>query len=307
MTIEFNCSQCHTLLRVADEAAGKPIRCPQCSAVQTAPSGSPGVVDAVITPSAGGASQNPFAPPAILPQPQGPPSLAAQPQPIVLRQFDPTDALNRAWKIYIDNIGNCLLAALSMVAIIVAAGIVLMIVGMILAALLGSAMGDVAAIPIMLMFFVLFAAMMLVSLWLTAGMTLFCLKLARGQQAQISDIFAGGPWLWAFSGVNLAVGLLATLGFMLCIVPGFFVAIFFFPAAYLVIDRGMSAGEALSSSMALTEGNRMNIFLLMLISMGVSMIAGFIPGGGLLVLPLNMLMMIIGYLLMTGQLAEGTK
>lgn len=168
-------------------------------------------------------------------------------------------------------------------------------------------MGDAAVIPIMLLVFVLLAGLILVYLWLTAGMTLFCLKLARGQPAQISDIFAGGPWLWSFSGVNLAVGLLATLGFMLCFVPGFFVAIFFFPAAYLVIDRGMSAGEALNSSMAMTEGNRMNIFLLLLISMGVSMIASFIPGGGLLVLPLNMLMMIIGYLLMTGQLAEGTR
>jgi uncharacterized membrane protein len=155
------------------------------------------------------------------------------------------------------------------------------------------------------MVIVLMAAMFMLSFWLTAGMTLFCLKLARGQAATVSDLFAGGPWLWSFSGVNLAVGLMAAFGFMLCFVPGFFVMIFFFPAAYLVIDRDMSAGEALSSSMALTEGNRMNIFLLLLISGGVSFIAGFIPAGGLLVLPLNMLMMIIGYLLMTGQLAEG--
>ena len=304
MPLEFNCRQCHTQLRVAEDAAGKSIRCPQCSTVQTAPSAQAGVVEATIASGAGGSPPNPYVAPAILPQPLGPQPLAAQPLPITRRPFDATDALKRAWKIYMDNIGNCLLAALSMFGIIAAVAIVLLILGSILCAVLASAMGDVAIIPILLVVFALMAVMMLVSLWLTAGMTLFCLKLARGQTAQISDIFAGGPWLWAFTGVNLAVGLMTTVGFMLCIVPGFFVVIFFFPAAYLVIDRGMSAGEALGGSMALTEGNRMNIFLLLLISMGVSMIAGFIPAGGLLVLPLNMLMMIVGYLLMTGQLAE---
>lgn len=34
--VEFNCSQCQTLLRIPDDASGKSIRCPQCNHIQMA-------------------------------------------------------------------------------------------------------------------------------------------------------------------------------------------------------------------------------------------------------------------------------
>lgn len=81
----------------------------------------------MMAPNSGGSSQNPYVAPAILPQPQGPTPLAAQPQPITLRIFDASDALSRAWKIYMDNIGNCLLASLCMFGIIAAVGVYLLL------------------------------------------------------------------------------------------------------------------------------------------------------------------------------------
>ena len=42
MSIEFRCSSCGKLLRVGDEAAGRPVQCPECKQIGTAPAGAAG-------------------------------------------------------------------------------------------------------------------------------------------------------------------------------------------------------------------------------------------------------------------------
>ena len=44
-SIEFRCSQCQQLLKVAASLAGRQVRCPQCSAVQNVPQASAPVMN----------------------------------------------------------------------------------------------------------------------------------------------------------------------------------------------------------------------------------------------------------------------
>jgi ribosomal protein S27E len=37
MAIEFRCTQCHKLLRIGDDAAGKQAKCPECGAILPVP------------------------------------------------------------------------------------------------------------------------------------------------------------------------------------------------------------------------------------------------------------------------------
>lgn len=58
MPIEFRCAECGRLLRTPDDAAGRQAQCPQCGALTTVPSPSPGGT----APSAGGPAAGPPAP-----------------------------------------------------------------------------------------------------------------------------------------------------------------------------------------------------------------------------------------------------
>ena len=58
-------------------------------------------------------------------------------------------------------------------------------------------------------------------------MALFMLKVARGQQAEFSDIFSGGPYLLSVFGAGFLFALMVGLGSVLCFVPGVFLALMF--------------------------------------------------------------------------------
>ncbi|MBW3596325.1 MAG: zinc-ribbon domain-containing protein [Planctomycetes bacterium] len=67
MAIELRCSQCGAALRVPDELAGKPVRCPKCQAVSTAPApasaGPPNPFADEPYAAAAASPVNPYAPP----------------------------------------------------------------------------------------------------------------------------------------------------------------------------------------------------------------------------------------------------
>ncbi|MCE9548010.1 MAG: hypothetical protein K8T25_21260 [Planctomycetia bacterium] len=298
MPIEFRCDQCQTLLRVADDAAGRQARCPKCSKLLAVPEQS----DVVTATLADGAA--PGAPPAL--NPYGSPHAGALTlSPI---RFEVGEMLTRAWNLYTDNISNCLLAALAMFGTMLGGIVVAILVGAVLGGLLIASMKDAAIIPIWLMMLPLGFLGACIFIWMELGMTVFCLKLARGESAQVSEIFARRQCFWTFMGVTLALGLMWVIGFSMCVVPGVLLMLIYFPAPFLVIDRNLGFGEAFSAAAELTRGKRGDIFLLALVSVGVSFVASFIPMvGGVIVIPLNKLLFVMGYLQLTGQPTAGAK
>ncbi|HBO43552.1 MAG TPA: hypothetical protein DD670_06405, partial [Planctomycetaceae bacterium] len=174
----------------------------------------------------------------------------------------------------------------------------------------------------------------LFSTWITTGTTLFYLKTARGLPADISNIFAGGPYyLRVLGGTALfALGLFAIfaafvlpcgliglafdpaigmigimVGGVLAMVP---MAIFhytFFPFFYLIIDRNMGIIESFAAARDITPGNRLIVFLIVLVVglVGSAINQATCNLGVLVVVPFTMLLYPVIYLLLIGHPTAG--
>jgi phage FluMu protein Com len=140
--IEFRCHTCNRLLRTPDDSAGKPAKCPQCTAVLTVPVSStseeptpkrtaspPTALPAGANPFAAadggaGSQPNPFAAAdgGVGSQPNpyaSPTTFASEPKPelagtdgLVQTRIDFGDVLGLAWNMFTTNFGICLLFGL---------------------------------------------------------------------------------------------------------------------------------------------------------------------------------------------------
>jgi uncharacterized membrane protein len=172
---------------------------------------------------------------------------------------------------------------------------------------------------------------MLFSVWIGIGQALYFLKIARGQQATLADIFSGGPYfvsillatilffliIAAVAGICLGpAGLLLLAGAdsevaLMVFIPGLIVvlvvnvilSLMFSQYYYLILDRNVGPVESLTISKEITRGNKVTIF-------GIWMVAGLVGavlivctcGLGLLaVAPYWALLYPIIYLALTGQ------
>jgi uncharacterized membrane protein len=137
--------------------------------------------------------------------------------------------------------------------------------------------------------------------YLQAGLTVLFLKVCRGEDARMGDLFSGGGNFWCYLGTSLLFGLMVAIGMILCIVPGYLAMIVFGPCLYLSIDRRVGVIEALRLSSQLTKGRRMDIFIVLLVMYGIAMLGGMVPCGQLFVMPFITLAMTVMYLRLTGQ------
>ena len=118
----------------------------------------------------------------------------------------------------------------------------------------------------------------LINSLLFSGQAVFFLKIARGQRAEIGDLLTG--WHWALQGflATLIVGLVVSLGIILCVVPGIIAALMFWPTLYFVVDRDAGALQAMDFSRDVTRGNKLYLFLLAIV-VGILAVLSAIPCG----------------------------
>src|SRR5262249_54988215 len=110
------------------------------------------------------------------------------------------------------------------------------------------------------------AVQLLISAYLSGGMTTFLFKVARGQPYSLSDVFSGGRY---FGTMLLALFLIqvgTTIGFLLCIVPGVILALGWSLAVPLIVDKNLPAIDALKESWRMTNGHKGNLFVFALLS-----------------------------------------
>ncbi len=143
----------------------------------------------------------------------------------------------------------------------------------------------------------------LLQIFLGIGQAQIALKAARGMPVSIGDLFGGGPrFLSVFLG-NLIAGIVLLVGFMLCIVPGILLAIWFWPFYYLLVDEKASIGDSYGLASTITEGNRGTTVLMWLVSMGIIMLGCLALGIGVLfATPLVSVLWATAYLMMAGQI-----
>ena len=108
------------------------------------------------------------------------------------------------------------------------------------------------------------------------GLNALYLKKIRGQSASFGDIFLGfGPAFASLLGAYLICILLSTVGLMLCIVPGIYLAVSWVFAIPLVIDKRMGFWEAMELSRKVVTKHWWKVFGLLIV-LGLLGIAGLL-------------------------------
>jgi uncharacterized membrane protein len=104
------------------------------------------------------------------------------------------------------------------------------------------------------------------------------LRTARGEKVTIGQFFGGGRFLGKMIVGQICLGIALTIGFILCIVPGYIVMLGTIFWGFFVVDRNMGGLDALKASWELTKGHKLNVFVLVILE-GLVIIAGYLACG----------------------------
>ena len=143
----------------------------------------------------------------------------------------------------------------------------------------------------------------ILSLYLSASITLIYVKYMRGEPVLFNDLL--GVDLNKFVHYVLSVlvsGVLMILGFILLILPGFYVMARLMFVQYLVLDRNLSFSEAITTSFNMSEGHVLN-FISFIFAMAFLVILGFLSllFGVLIAIPVSSLATAKLYLLFSNK------
>jgi uncharacterized membrane protein len=132
---------------------------------------------------------------------------------------------------------------------------------------------------------------------LYSGLYGLMLKLIRGQPAAIGDAFMGfqvQPLQLVIT--SLLVSILTGIGVMLCVIPGIYLSVAWIFAIPLVLDRRLSAWEAMELSRKTVTKHWWIVFCLMVV-LGLLIVAGFAACcvGLLAAIPVALGMMMFAY------------
>lgn len=306
MPIEFNCSGCQKKLRVADTAAGKQAKCPQCGTVALVPAASPSANQAqptppgeqpfgAVPPPGGDKPVNPYASPTTVPEYR---KFATTGGAISRRPLDVGEVINYAWQVWQNNLG--LLVGAFFVVGVINMGVSLPF--SILQSNLENQGEAEAAVAVGLVGNIV---SQVVSVFLGIGLAQICLRLARGEPAEFGQIFGGASRFLPVLGVSILVGIVIGLGFVACIVPGIILALMLWPAYYLVLEERAGVIESFSVASELTKENWGAAFLLWLASIAI-MLVGFMALciGIIFAAPLVGMMWVTAYLMISGQIGR---
>jgi len=114
------------------------------------------------------------------------------------------------------------------------------------------------------------------SMVLVGGLYLFFIRRIRGENVEIGDVFSG--FSLAFANLALAglmTWLLTTIGFILCILPGIYLAVGYIFVPALVIDKKLDFWPAMEVSRQVVQKHWWTIFGLAIV-LALIVVAGFL-------------------------------
>ncbi|MFV9633002.1 hypothetical protein [Mycobacterium neumannii] len=126
------------------------------------------------------------------------------------------------------------------------------------------------------------------------------LAVADGQPVTIGSFFKPRN-VGAVIIASVIVGLLTSIGFALCVIPGFIVAIFTMFTVIALLDRNLSPIDAIKTSFDIAKNNFGQVLLTFLVIFVVTLVGALLCGVGLLVaLPLVALIEVYAYRKLSG-------
>jgi len=290
MAIEFDCTGCGKRLRVQDQDAGKKAECPECHTIGEIPAAPTG-------------SRQPVEPAVEVPRPAHGRIDPSDPYPTAEETIDRTldalgiqptrieldDVLLKTWELFKQNLGM----VLGTVWLVVVANTIMSeLVGQLIES------GNPMAPPVQL-------ASLALATFLHIGLTIVLLRIARSQGAAATHLIAGGHYFWRVAGASICFLAIVVLGLAALIIPGIILGLMFGQYGYLIVEKDVGVADSLRISRAITSGNKLTLAALSCV-VGVLffLVGGVTCGLGLIVvIPYVVLVPIVAYLRMTGQIA----
>lgn len=135
-----------------------------------------------------------------------------------------------------------------------------------------SAQSNSAGVGLVLLalIFGIIAVLVFISSYLICGMYHTAFKQLRGEPISIRDLFSAGDSFPRFLGAAIVIGILAMIGFVLCVIPAFVVLGALYFTLPLVVERRLSIGDAIQKSRDATRGD---LLMFVLFALVVSIIA----------------------------------
>jgi uncharacterized membrane protein len=116
-----------------------------------------------------------------------------------------------------------------------------------------------------------------------AGYGIAAFTLLNGKPFQFSDFFRGFNYFLPLFLAGLATGILVSLGFVLLVLPGIYLAVCYMFVALLVIDHRMEFWDAMETSRKVVSKNWFAVFGLAFALFAVNLLGMLALGIGLLV------------------------
>ncbi len=126
------------------------------------------------------------------------------------------------------------------------------------------------------------------------------LDIANGQQVSVGSFFRPrniGQVIIA----GLIVGVITTIGFFLCIIPGVIASIMLVFTIVALLDRNLSPVDAVKTSFELSKANFGNVFVTWLVMVATAFVGALLCGVGLLVaVPVAALILVYAWRRLSG-------
>jgi len=137
---------------------------------------------------------------------------------------------------------------------------------------------DVLQIMMLGMSGVVGIVLMIAVAFIQGGIADVMLRTVRGEKATIGQFFGGGRFMGKMLLGQIVLGFAVTIGVLLCVVPGYILLIGTSLWTFFIVDKNMGSVDALKASWEMTNGQKVSIFVLMLLQ-GLCIIAGYLACG----------------------------
>jgi uncharacterized membrane protein len=212
--------------------------------------------------------------------------------------MDPVEVLKRAFELTKRNFVTILLVGVVYFAVTIGISFAFAIVQGVVGAVTngGGSAGDSPAPVAVAMILITQILSQVVSLFLGLGVTRIGLDLVSGKQVEVGMLFSQGGKLLRAIGASILFFLMVVVGLLLLIVPGIYLALRYGQYLNAIVDKDLGVMDAFAYSSSITTNNRLNIFLIWLLSIPVilaGMLACFV--GLVFAGPMVWLMYLVAY------------